>query len=150
MRRPAALALAAAALAGCGGGGDDDRDARGKLVWDGKPQRVTVQALPDDRILSGMVKNEGLKPLAVESKDIRVVDADGKPLKSNGVFLRSYLHRLDPPTRERALTDREEQRTGLLAKLEPGKSAPLTVSWREAGGRTGARIEYGQGSLPLE
>ena len=149
MIRRAAAALAAVALAGCGGGDDEERSARGSLVWDGEPQLVRQETLPDDRILSGRVRNDGLKPVELEAADIRLLDGEGRELEGNAIFLQAYLHRLDPPTREGQLSEEERRRTGLAARIEPEQSVPLTVAWREKGGRRAARVDTGEGSLPV-
>ena len=148
MSRRAALALAVVAIAGCGGGDDEAREGEG-LVWQGQPQSVRQETLPDDRILSGHVSNKGAEPVELEAAAIRVIDGDGRALPGNAVFLQTYLHRLDPPTRERQMSEEERRRTGLAARIEPDGSVPLTVAWRERGGRRAVRVDYGEGSLPV-
>jgi hypothetical protein len=143
----AALALSLAA-GGCG----SDGDSAGELKWDGKPSVMRHPTLPADHILTGAVRNDGLRPLRLEARDLRLVDAEGRKVNATAVFLRGYLHSLYPPTRPPAggVPEREQQRIGRVLKLEPGKTAPLTLSWRLApGAGPPVRADYGTGSLPI-
>jgi hypothetical protein len=143
----AAIAFAAAALAGCGG---DDRSGEGDLVWEKEPRIYRPPNLPDDRILQGRVRNDSLKPVELDARDLRVEDEDGDSLKSAGSFLQSFARGLYPPTREPDPVPEDELlRTGRKARIEPGKSVPVTVSWRETNGRAGARVRYDGASLPI-
>ena len=89
--------------------------------------------------------------LRIEASKVRVYDDRGRRLKASATFAAGYLHSLYPPTRGPAsLPDSELERLGKIAKIEPGKTAQMTVSWREPGGRrTAARIDYGPGSLQI-
>jgi hypothetical protein len=44
--------------------------------------------------------------------------------------------------------DTELQRTGRIALLTPGEEVPLTIAWHDKDGKP-ARIDYGEGSLPI-
>jgi hypothetical protein len=148
-RRAVAAALSAAfALAGCG----SDEQSSGELRWAGKPQVFEHPTLPNDRILTGTVRNDGLRPVQVRARDLRLVAADGRRVQATAVFVRGYLHSLYPPTRAPAggVPEREQRRLGRLLKLEPGKTAPLTLAWRlRSGQRPPVRADYPGGSLPI-
>lgn len=154
-RALAALSLAALPIlaAACGG---DDGDAGGgaaapALVWESPPELVSSPTLPDDRILTGRVENDSLRPVEVDAEDVRLVDGDGDRVDGEAIFLAGFGHALLPPEREpEEVPEFERRRTGRSARLEPGDAVPLTVSWRRADG-DGApvRIDYGSGSLPL-
>jgi hypothetical protein len=140
--------LAAAALGGCG----SDEQPAGELHWTAKPRVFTHPTLRSDRILTGTVRNDGLRPVEVKAREVRLVDSDGRPLQSTAVFVRGYLHGLYPPTRPPAggVPEREQQRTGDLLKLAPGRTAPLTLSWRlRPGAKPPVRADYPGGSLPI-
>ena len=143
-------ALAAAgALAACGG---DDSKAGAPLSWLEEPTIIVPSTLKHDRILRADVHNDSDHALRVEARAIKVYDDRGRRLKASATFAVGYLHQLYPPTRGPAggLPDSELERIGRLAKIEPGKSAEVTVSWHEPGGkRTAARIDYGKGSLAI-
>jgi hypothetical protein len=142
-------ALAAVAPLACGG---DDGAGTGDLVWDGKPSIVRQETLPRDRVLNGFVRNDSLRRLTIEAKDVQAVDEDGKALRGQATFIRSYVHPLYPPTRPPpgGLAEAERIRLGQLVRLEPGKKTHLSVAWRLApGGKPPVRVEYGFGSLPI-
>lgn len=146
--RAAALFLVAClALAGCGG----DEDGAAPLDWKGDPDIVVPPRLPGDRILRGEVTNGSLDRVVVEANDVRVLDADGRRVAASATFLSGYAHSLYPPTRgPTPYPEAERQRLGQVARIEPGESAPLTVSWHEPKGpRTPVRVDYGNGSLPI-
>jgi hypothetical protein len=66
--------------------------------------------------------------------------------------VRGYIHQLYPPTRppEGGLPESELERTGRKVRLEPGKTAPLSISWRVPPGEDApVQIDYGSGWLPI-
>ena len=142
------LLVAALLVAGCGGG---DSKKRG-LVWDEPP---SIRVSPSGAtVVIGRVRNESGEALSIRARDVKVVDARGRRIRSDAVFLSSYV-RSNYPHNSGALADpshypeAEQQRVGFLVRMKPGASAPLTVSWRAApAGRTAARIDYGKGYLP--
>ena len=150
MRLLGAVALAAAlALTACG---DDDERAAGDLVWVKDPILFTPPNLPDDRVLSGKVRNDSLERIEIDASDVRLLDAEGERLKANAVFLETFAHQLFPPTREPegGIPEAELIRLGVKAKIDPGKDVPLTVSWRQGEGvEPPVRIEAGGSSLAL-
>ena len=133
--------------AGCGGGGED----AGELRWQGRPLVFRAEGLPGDRILSGRLRNESLRRLDLEARELTLVDSDGHRLRTNALFLTGFVHGLYPPTREPGkVPDSELLRTGRIARILPGKSTPVTVSWRiPAGQRRPVRLEYPGGTLPV-
>jgi hypothetical protein len=143
-----AAVLAVLALGGCGGG---ESDASEPLSWLERPRVVVPPTLEEDRILRADVRNDSDETVEVDSSAVRVLDGRGHRLKAAVTFAAGYLHPLYPPTRGPAtLPDEELERLGRLAKIEPGKTAAITVSWREPRGkRTAARIDYGGGSLAI-
>ena len=149
MRRGLTLAVLAALLpVGCGG----DGGTPGDLVWVGQPKLIRQTTLPRDRVLNGFVRNDSLRRITIEAKNVRAVDKDGNPLKGNATFIRGYIHPLWAPTRppEGGLPDSERVRLGQLVRLEPGKETHLSVAWRLAPGeKRPVRIDYGAGWLPI-
>jgi hypothetical protein len=150
-RRITSLAIvlfAVALLPGCGG---DDKPAKDALAWFDAPTVIVPATLKHDRILRAEVRNDSDGKVRVEAPKIKVYDDRGRPLKASATFAEGYLHSLYPPTRGPAsLPDYELERLGKLAEIEPGKTATLTVSWREpAGRRTAATIDYGTGKLTI-
>jgi hypothetical protein len=143
-------AVAAVAPVACGGGGDDG--GNGDLVWVGKPTLTRPASLPRDRVLNGFIRNDGLRRVTIEAKNVRAVDRSGNALKGNATFIRGYIHPLYPPTRPPAggLPDSERIRLGQVVRLEPGKRTHLSVAWRlSPGAEPPERIDYGFGWLPI-
>lgn len=111
-----AVATGAAALLA----GTEDGAAAGRgLGWAQRPRIVTPPALPGDRVMYGQVRNDGARDLTLRAAEVKVLDASGRALKSNGRFLQAFAG----GGAGRALT------------LEPGRTAPLTVAWRGPGAR---------------
>jgi hypothetical protein len=135
-------------LGGCGGDGED---GAAPLGWKGDPDIVVPPRLPGDRILRGEVTNGSLDRVVVDAKDVKLLDGDGRRVEATATFLSSYVHSIYPPTNRPApYPAAERERLGQIAQLEPGQSAPLTVSWHEPKGpRTPVRLDYGNGSLPI-
>jgi hypothetical protein len=82
---------------------------------------------------------------------VRLLDSEGGRLRSAAIFLSSFVKSNFPHNRGPFQVPEQEQlRLGLLAKVDPGKSVPLTVSWHEPPGpKAAARIDYGPGFLPV-
>lgn len=85
-RRSWALATALAAVAplDCGG---DDGGGTGDLVWVRQPVVVKQETLPRDRVLVGKVRNDSLRRVVLDAKDVRALDEDGKALRANATFI---------------------------------------------------------------
>jgi hypothetical protein len=141
------LAVLALGVAACG----DSGSARDQLDWVDTPAVVVPPNLERDRVLRGDVRNDSDQDLRLEAARVRVYDEQGRKLKASATFAAGYLHSLYPPTRgPDSLPDAELERLGQVATIEAGKSAQVTVSWREPRGRgTAARIDYGSGSLTI-
>ena len=132
--------------------GGDESAASGPLSWSAGPKLYTPPRLPADRVLSGRVENDSVRRVRLVARDLRLVDRSGRGVGGSAVFLDSFVHGLYPPTREpRRLPESELRRTGRLAVVEPGKSVPLTVSWRQGRGRERrpVRLDYGRGWLSV-
>jgi hypothetical protein len=140
-----AVALAVLVLA-LSSGGDD---SSGPLAWSGEAKVFTHPTLPDDRVLTGKLRNDGTGRLRVDIGDVRVLAADGTPVPSAPVFLQAFGKTLWSPTRGPAqVPDSELLRTGRIASLRPGEEVPLTVAWHAADGEP-ERLDWGGGSLPI-
>ena len=108
----AVLAAAAAAL-GLTAAGDGGERA-GRLVWASAPRHMTPPALPTDAVLSGEVRNDGLRTVTLTAAAVRVLDANGRRLRVAARFLEAFA----PGGAGRSVT------------LAPGRTTPLTVAWR--------------------
>jgi len=140
------VAAALLLLAGCG---DDDNGPA--LAWGTPPRVLTPNDLGNDRVLRGLIRNDTGKAVRVTADDVRVLAADGKRLPTAATFIAGYAHRMFPPTREpRNLPDRERERLGDLAVIEPGQQAAVTVSWRlRNSADRAATIDFGAGKLEV-
>ncbi len=147
MRRAvAALALLlAVAVAGCGG---DDELGSGDLMWDQKPRVFKNANLPDDRVLAGTVRNDSLEAVTLVARELGVRTGGGDEMESAAVFAPTFIRGVFPQNRGTDIPESEQLRIGLRARLQPGQTAPLTVSWRQQGERA-AVVDYGTGTLPV-
>jgi hypothetical protein len=146
MRR-AALALLLL-LAGCGGSASDPPKGSGPLVWAEAPLEFTPETLPGERILTGALRNEGLRRLRVDLPELRVRDAAGRGVAAQPVFLQTFGKSLWSPGRgPEQMPETELLRTGRIAWLKPGETVPFTVAWRGPAAPT--RIEYDDGWVPI-
>jgi hypothetical protein len=138
------LLLALAAIAAFGSGSA----STGPLRWQSEPVVFAPDTLPDDRVLTGTLRNTGLRRVRVNIPDVRLITADGHKVLSAPVFLDTFGKSLWSPGRGPALyPDSELLRTGRIAWLKPGEGVPFTVGWHAAD--RPVRIDYGAGSLPI-
>jgi hypothetical protein len=143
-RALSALVLLLVLAAGCGG---DDELGSGDLVWEKKPRVFKNPNLPDDRILTGTVRNDSLEATVV-ARDLGVRTDAGDEMESAAIFAPTFIRGVFPQNRGDEIPESEQLRIGLRARLEPGKTAPLTVSWRQQGERA-VLVDYGAGALPV-
>jgi len=120
-------------------------------MWEREPRLVTPKTLPRDRILTGRVRNDSLRPLQLTPRQLRVMDGNGKRVPASVIFLQTYVHGLYPPTRQpKRVPESELRRTGRKAVIPPGKSAPITVSWRQPRGASPpVRLDFGTVELAI-
>ena len=147
MRRTAlALTLVLVVVAaGCGG---DDELGSGDLMWEKKPRVFTNANLPDDRVLAGTVRNDTLETVTLVARDLGVRTPGGDKMESAAVFAPTFIRGVFPQNRGSEIPESEQLRIGLRARLRPGQTAPLTVSWRRHGEQA-AVVDYGVGTLPV-
>jgi hypothetical protein len=147
MSTTAVLAAAAAVFVGLSTLGGDARS--GPLDWSGDAEVFTHPTLPEDRVLSATLRNDGAHPVRVDIGDVRLLDASGRPVEAMPVFLETSGKSLWAAGRGPSqVADSELQRTGRIAVLRPGEEVPLTVAWHARDGEP-VRVDYGRGSLAL-
>jgi hypothetical protein len=141
----ATLLLVAVGAAGCGA---DEELGSGDLMWEKKPRIFTNPNLPDDRILAGTVRNDSLETVNLTARDLDVRNPGGDDMESAAVFAQTFVRGVFPQNRGDEIPESEQLRIGLRARLKPGESAPLTVSWRQQGEHASV-VDYGAGTLPV-
>ena len=146
-RRAGALGaslLVTFAAASCGSG---QQESSGRLVW-AKPPVIYREST--DRVLQGMIRNDGLQRVDVVASDLRMLDAQGRRVPGVATFALGYLHSNYPLTREPDLPESEQRRLGRRTFIDPGRQVRLTLAWRVGSG-TGApvSVSYGTGQLPI-
>ena len=90
------LALVSLAAAGCG---EDDDVGGGDLVWESKPRVFVNPSLPDDRILTGEVRNDSLERIELVARDLEVRSAEGARLESAAIFAQTFGRGVFPQNR---------------------------------------------------
>lgn len=153
-RRRAVLLAATVLAVGLISAGCDDDDPAGPLRWEGEPALLEAEAgLPDDRIISGEVRNSSLEPIAIEADEL-VVIADGEEFETDTTFLAGYGRGFVETARGYAdpddVPDFERVRTGRLLQLEPGGTTPVVVAWRDAEAGAIDGVRYPRGFLPVD
>jgi hypothetical protein len=149
---PGGVPLPPAASARAAAGPRTLRVGRGKgpLAWAAPPTLLRQALLPHDRIVTGRIVNRSSRTVWLPARAMRIMGARGTHLRSSAVFLSGFMHRLWPFNRgPGARPVRERVRTGMLLRLRPGASAPLTVSWRARRGAPARAIRWQRGVLPL-
>ena len=144
----AALAVAAVALAlvlAGGAGGDDGA----QLAW--KDVEVYPSEIKTDKVLAGRLANTSLRDVDLDVDDVRVFDADGARVQHAVVFLQAFAHGLYAwSQRPKELGDFERRRIGQIVTIKPGRSAPITLSWRvPKGGAQPATVDFGLAVVKL-
>jgi hypothetical protein len=136
--------------------GDDNpgatRAATGtaRLQWKEKPMLILVPSLPQDRILTGQLRNASLRPVDLDTGAVRIVDAEGRRLRSTALFSQHFSHGLYPWSWHVKGSKFERRRIGQIATIKPGQAVPLTLSWRvPAGGSEPVEVRFDGGSLSL-
>jgi hypothetical protein len=148
-RRVTAVVVAATIAAGAFLMAEVPENRSGALVWSGDADVFTHPTLPGDRVLTAKLRNEGLHPLRVDIGDVRLMDANGRPVEATPVFLQAFGKSLWAAGRGPAqVPDTELQRTGRIAVLRPGEEVPLTIAWHAEDGDP-VRVDYGRGWLAL-
>ena len=144
-------AVAVLVALGRGGEGATAQAPTVRLQWEGVPKVLKVEELPNDRILSGRIRNTSLREVQLDVDRIEIVDAQGRRVKHSARFLSAFAHGIQPPANQEKLTGTfERTRLGELAKLKADVSAPLTLSWRVPPGRPQpVEVRFGGGSLRL-
>jgi hypothetical protein len=141
-----AAALALAVASGCGGDGGG-----ASAKWDGDPLAGPHPELPDDRIVTGKIRNDGDETLRLDVRYASVLTADGRTVQATVRYAQSAGHSLYPPRdAPRNNPSAMRERLGDAATIETGATAPLTVAWR--GGASApkpAEVDLGPVTLPL-
>jgi hypothetical protein len=164
--RPLAVLVALAALTATAGCGSDSAAVRaekirirqfeppspGSLAWSGTPLVIRNPRLPRDTVVSGHILDRGLNGVKLHSRQVRVQDGHGNRVDAAATFLQTYVHPLYPWDRPPpgGLTEYELERTGFLRRIAPGRTAPLTVSWRLKPGQSApTEIVFDGAALPV-
>jgi hypothetical protein len=82
------------------------------------------------------------------ARELGVRTDGGDEMVSAAIFSPTFIRGVFPQNRGDEIPESEQLRIGLRARLEPGKTAPLTVSWRQHGKRA-VLVDYGAGALPV-
>ncbi len=151
MRAGFATAVALAAVAGgCGGAEDGGPSSeRPALVWQEEPSVLRRSAPEPAAIVQGVIRNQSRRQVELTGEAMVLREADGDPVPGSAVFLSGYVRPGEAQNRGReTLSAQEEERLGRVARIDPGKTAPLVVSWRARDGRP-VRVSHPEGSLEI-
>lgn len=126
--------------------------ARGPLQWEARPQVARPGGKPQDRVLTGRVRNTSDQTLRLAGAGARLLDERGAVVDGLATFAAGFSHGLYSPLMTPAGQEPEflARRLGHVAVLAPGQSAPLTLSWRTgADGRAPVRAELGDATIAV-
>jgi hypothetical protein len=126
-------------------------EERAGAAWAGQPLLLRPPELPKDRIVSGRIRNTGLRNLELDAADVAVIDATGRRTPASARFLGQFAHGLYPPLQGLGPGgEGEQRRLGMLARVRPGQSVPFTAAWRGRGGAPEPRrVDLGEVSVPV-
>jgi hypothetical protein len=92
---------------------------------------IKPKTLPRDRILTADVRNDTLKEVELRAnRDVKLLDRRGRPVTHTTIFTEGFTRDIYPPRYLRKVPKQDQLRLGLLAKIKPGESVPITVAWR--------------------
>jgi hypothetical protein len=137
---------------------DDGKSASGGLVraqlaFAGTPKVLRVPELPRDRVLTARLTNTSLRPAELDVDQVKVVDAQGRTVKSSVRFLSAFAHGLFSAERVNLYGKpgkTERRRLGEIATLKPRQTIPITLSWRiPAGGAEPVAVDFGGSRVAL-
>lgn len=142
-------------LAGCGG--DDDSDAKtssskspAAVSWDAPPQVGTPKMLPNDRVLAGSIRNNSPHLLELSNDDVKMLDAQGRPVFHTIRFSAGFGRDIYPPRYGHEPPKKDQIRLGYMAQVAPGDVRSVTVAWRvKDPSRAPVRMEFPGGVLSL-
>ena len=95
-----------------------------------------------------MIRNDSVRVVTLKARDLNVRASGGGELESAAIFAPTFIRGVFPQNRGDEIPESEQLRIGLRARLQPGDTAPLTVSWRQQGEQA-AVVDYGAGTLPV-
>ena len=121
-----------------------------RLQWKEKPSLILVPSMPQDRILTGQLRNASLHAVDLDTEKVRILDRKGRALRSTALFSQHFAHGLYPWSWHVKGSKFERARIGKIVTIKPGQAAPLTLSWRvPAGGSEPVEVRFDGGSLTL-
>ena len=146
------LALGVLLLAGVGallllgdrdGGPTQAATGTARLQWKEKPSLILVPSMPQDRILTGQLRNASLHSVDLDTEQVRILDGKGRALRSTALFSQHFSHGLYPWSWHVKGSKFERARIGKIVddQARPGGAADALLA--RAGGRLGA----GRGAL---
>ncbi|WP_354697737.1 hypothetical protein DSM112329_03377 [Paraconexibacter sp. AEG42_29] len=157
-----AAAKAAAARAASGAGAPaalaplsisaPSQGARGPLTWADTPRGFAPAELPQDRVITGQLRNTSGAPLDVSAAAARMYDETGAEVRGVATFASGFAHGLYSPRVEPKEAEPlfESVRLGRRIVLAPGATTPFTVAWRlTPGARPPSRVTVGTVSIAL-
>jgi hypothetical protein len=142
-------AVAIASIVAVAGGSGSGSGRESSMAWSGKVQ-VIPSSIPTDRILYTKVENTSLEELDLVAKDVRVLDARGREVRSSASFLAAFAHGIYSWSMSGEAGDSERRRLGQIATVKPGQAIPVTVAWSvPKGGEQPVKVDFGPADVAL-
>ena len=143
-------------LGACGGEAESGASATGSpakagsVRWDAPPEIGTPKLLPDDRVLAGAIRNDSPHLLELSDEDVKLLDAQGRPVFHTIRFSAGFGRDIYPPRYGRKIPEKDRIRLGYQAQVAPGEARPVTIAWRvKDPSRAPVRVELPGGVLSL-
>jgi hypothetical protein len=128
-------------------GGHADKPG-GPLRWQSPARTSTVGQTTSDHLLFGRVVNHSRKTIRLRATQVHVLDAKGHRLQTRAAFADGFVPGI-MLSGDGEMYGGPSVAVGGAIVLRTGQAAPVSASYRVAGGQRAAMLDYGAGRLAV-